>query len=344
LLQLLAIVNLIAAVQSAFLLVHFVLKKKGILTLNRLIALLCFCFTFVLANTFINLYAVAGLRLVLIQDIVNNTMWFIGPSLYLYATFNQIDITNKRLATHFLPYLILSLIDIFFQWEAYDQVIRFIAFMQMCTYLVSTILFCIRNHGKERGFFSWILPAIGTYLILVLINFILSVLLVFDIELINNSVLQSFTILLVIPIFYIAYKEMNSTGSFDVPSKKYGTTPIDEERANEILSSLKSKLEEEKGYQRQDLTLSKLSEEINIPSKYISQVVNQKLNMSFSDYLVQLRIAEVKDNLLNPEKGHLTISGIAEEAGFTSGSRFNYLFKKRTGYTPSAYIRAHNKE
>lgn len=336
-LQFLAIVNLIVAVQAIFLFLHFSLKKKGITQLNRILALLCLCFAFILGNTFVSLYGI-DTDSELLQDIANNVMWFIGPSLYLYVIYNQKNPSKTQLFSHTLPFLIPSVIDVFIPWPGYDAIIPFIAFVQMCLYLVISIRFCIIHYRVEKQFYSWVLPAIITFLILVVANFSLSVLRVMNIEIISSSLLQSFTALLVVPIFYIAYKEMNSTGTFDLPTKKYQTTPIAETKAIDILEKVKQRLEEQQMYLNKELTLAKFSSAIEIPSKYISQVINQQLGLSFSDYLTQLRIEDVKVNLLNPKKQHLTISGIAEEAGFASSSRFNHLFKKHTGLTPSEYL------
>jgi AraC-like DNA-binding protein len=66
-------------------------------------------------------------------------------------------------------------------------------------------------------------------------------------------------------------------------------------------------------------------------------VLNQYKLQSFFDYVNQLRIEEFKKQLLNPDKQHLSLLGLAFECGFNSKAAFNAVFKKQTGTTPSAY-------
>ena len=85
------------------------------------------------------------------------------------------------------------------------------------------------------------------------------------------------------------------------------------------------------------LSLSKLSNDTNIPSKYISQIVNDKLSQNFSDYINTFRVEESKIYLNDPEMDCLTIQEIYYKSGFNSKSTFNLVFKKHTGLTPLEY-------
>ena len=90
-------------------------------------------------------------------------------------------------------------------------------------------------------------------------------------------------------------------------------------------------------YLQRNLTLQLFSQQIGIKPKYISQAINQKKKMSFSDYIVQFRLSKVKEELIKPENKNLTIFGIAQECGFNSNSRFSFLFKKHTDLTPRQF-------
>jgi AraC-like DNA-binding protein len=85
------------------------------------------------------------------------------------------------------------------------------------------------------------------------------------------------------------------------------------------------------------LTLSQLAERVAIPSHHLSQLLNERLGLSFFDYVNRLRVEEVKRLLLDPKKDGQSILDLAFEAGFSSKSSFNSIFKRSTGYSPSAY-------
>ena len=130
---------------------------------------------------------------------------------------------------------------------------------------------------------------------------------------------------------------MNSQYDFGIRKRKYENTQLSEDKVTSYLKTINQVLVDEKLYKVQSLTLSELSKKSSISSKYISQVINQEMGISFSEYLLQLRINEAKINLLNTELKHLSIAGIGSESGFASSSRFNHQFKKITGMTPSEY-------
>jgi AraC-like DNA-binding protein len=63
--------------------------------------------------------------------------------------------------------------------------------------------------------------------------------------------------------------------------------------------------------------------------------------MSFSDYINQQRIEKVKKLLKSEDQKKYTLLAIAENAGFSSKSSFNAVFKKMTGLTPTQYKANH---
>lgn len=333
-LNFLSILNLIIAVQATFLSLHFLSKKRGERRLNFLVALLNFIFGIITFNTYLNLNQTYNQ---LFQDIANNLMWFIGPAIYLFISYHKYPVTQKRLIWHTVPFSLLAVMGLIIQIPLYQSIIPIIGLTQMLTYLILSISHGIKNYQKSRSFFHWILPVVISFLLLVLINFSLRLLETTGIKIWSDAVLQSFTSILAIPIFLIAYKEMNSTNDFGFLQKKYKTSKLSEETIRSYLNQINAAFSDDKLFLDPNLTLSKVSARLNIQSKYISQVINQELNMSFSDFVLQFRIEQVKKDLINPQKAHLTINGIAQEAGFASSSRFNQQFKKAEGITPGQF-------
>ena len=338
--QFLTILFVIIAAQSLFLSVHFIVKKGSNSILNRLMVIVTFSFFIMLTNTYLNLNGV-NFGLPVIQDIANNVMWFIGPALYLYVIYDG-TLSKLRIRVHLLPYLVPFLLDVFFTWPAYDNVIIFIAYTQILVYSSMTLWFCYKNYRQQKEYFAWVLPAIVSFFLMVILNFVLTIFTVFGKQLVSNSLQQSLVILFAAPIFYIAYKEMNSKNDFGLQSKKYKTTPLKQDQTKRYLTKIIDALEKDKSYRDVNLTLASFSKQLDIPSKYISQTINDAIGLSFPALINQYRIEDAKKALVDPTNRDYTILGIASDSGFKSGSRFNTLFKKHTGLTPSIYRKKHS--
>jgi AraC-like DNA-binding protein len=119
-------------------------------------------------------------------------------------------------------------------------------------------------------------------------------------------------------------------------------TPSQLELFQQIKEKLIHVMEEEKPYLDQDLTILKLSKDLNTNTKYLSYVINHEFNQNFINFINDFRIEEVKRNLL-VENQYLTIEALGQNAGFKSKSSFNAAFKKSTGMTPSNYMKLKQK-
>lgn len=86
---------------------------------------------------------------------------------------------------------------------------------------------------------------------------------------------------------------------------------------------------------KEPLSLEMLSKELNLNKYYISHIFRERMNVSYKDFINNLRI-EYACNLL--EKGS-NITDIAYASGFSSVRTFNRAFLKRLNMTPREYIR-----
>lgn len=105
-----------------------------------------------------------------------------------------------------------------------------------------------------------------------------------------------------------------------------------------FIQSLLKYMSEQKPYLQPEITLKGLSDELNISSEYLSEIINTDLNKNFFDFINYYRIEEFKNQCKNDKNKHLNIIGIAFNCGFNSKATFNRVFKKATGLTPSEYI------
>ncbi len=123
--------------------------------------------------------------------------------------------------------------------------------------------------------------------------------------------------------------------------KKYEKARLTSETAEKYLKRLLHYMESKKPYLDPDISLHKLSEDINIPHHYLSQVINARLDRNFYDFINFYRIGEAR-KILSDSKNHLPILGVAFEVGFNSKSAFNRAFKKNVNMTPSDFKKERN--
>lgn len=114
--------------------------------------------------------------------------------------------------------------------------------------------------------------------------------------------------------------------------------------ADSLAQKLNKLMKEEKFYTNPDLNLNDLAKRLNTSRNTLSQYLNLYLKTSYIDYINRLRVEEMKHLLLDEKKSYLTIQALAQEAGFTSKTTYNRLFKQFTGVTPSEFRRNNTTE
>ncbi|WP_310395614.1 helix-turn-helix domain-containing protein [Hymenobacter sp.] len=118
---------------------------------------------------------------------------------------------------------------------------------------------------------------------------------------------------------------------------KYGRSDFVHEQAATYRTQLRKLMEADHLYQQEGLTAKQVADGVGISTHHLSQLLNQVMETNFFDFVNHYRVAEVKREMRNPAKRHLTLLALALEAGFRSKAAFNAAFKKNTGSTPSAY-------
>lgn len=125
------------------------------------------------------------------------------------------------------------------------------------------------------------------------------------------------------------------------PNKKI-TIPTETEQV--ILAKLK-KFETSTKYTHKDMSLATLAAQLDVNTKYLSEVINKHYHDNFNTYINKLRINYIIEKLKNePEYLNYKISYLAEECGFSSHSSFATIFKSITGIAPTVFIDLIGKE
>jgi len=123
------------------------------------------------------------------------------------------------------------------------------------------------------------------------------------------------------------------------PKGKYLKSGLTDEKAEQFYIRLLSLMTEDKVYTNSELSLSELARMLDINPNYLSQIINEKENKSFYDFINSYRVEEFKRLISNPKNRQFTLMAIAYDCGFNSKSSFNRYFKKMTDLTPSQYVK-----
>jgi ligand-binding sensor domain-containing protein/AraC-like DNA-binding protein len=142
--------------------------------------------------------------------------------------------------------------------------------------------------------------------------------------------------ILVAAIFYL-YKKQRSKKNLAEEKKKYQGSQLDSRLADECAAKLTHLMEKEKVYRDMDISLQTLAEKISTTPHILSQVLNEKLNRSFPDYINSYRVEEARKIFESARGAEKKNSAVADEVGFNNLGVFYKAFKKFTGMTPNAY-------
>jgi AraC-like DNA-binding protein len=109
---------------------------------------------------------------------------------------------------------------------------------------------------------------------------------------------------------------------------------------NAQIGILKQYMAEKEPFLDPSLTIQELANQIDIPVRDLSVLINHQMDQHFFDFVNEYRIQKAMDILKDQSKSQLTVLEILYEVGFNSKSSFNTSFKKYTNLTPTAYRNA----
>lgn len=155
-------------------------------------------------------------------------------------------------------------------------------------------------------------------------------------------------LLLVALVYLIAIMQWRNPTFFTIPNLIAANTeatipakPEDEDGELDpglrvqLAKTIAEQVESDQLYLDSDLSLARLAAQTGINKHHVSEVLNRQLGKNFYEFINGYRIEFVRRRLAKaPEK---TVLEIALEAGFTSKSTFNAVFKQFTGQTPTQF-------
>jgi AraC-like DNA-binding protein len=118
----------------------------------------------------------------------------------------------------------------------------------------------------------------------------------------------------------------------------------DFENNNVVISRKLADYFSSKPFLQPGFTLSIITQETNIPYHQLTTYYNNYLGINFNDWKNNARIDHAMDLIKNGRAKNLTLESIAYSCGFLSRSNFVNSFRKKTGLTPSEFLRSIPKE
>lgn len=235
----------------------------------------------------------------------------------------------------------------------------------MLVYIIVCLIIVIRYQRKIKNNFSfiekisldsakYILYLFLVILVIAIATFLLGYFTHYNFNLSNNII----GFFVGITIYFIAFstwnkKSMSQEELVDLPSlsnnksesnyedsdktKGRNVFILNDEQLKDYSERLEKAMVDEKVYTENEISLTELSNKLDIQPYQLSELISRISGDSFFDFINKHRIEEIKVRLKDPKYNALSILGVAMDCGFNSKSSFNNAFKKFTGLTPSEY-------
>ena len=263
--------------------------------------------------------------------------FLIGPILFLYIQSWNKDSFSLTHILHFVPFLAAVLMAISYnvRWIGHLHVHPYIyATFQLSSLTIYGIVAYQVSASRFRSFIVTVT---------VIESIIAATLAVMVVYYGRFPDLRLVFVALTLLIYWISYKLISDQGYFISQqngknrSGKYAHSSLKPEESARIETMMTSLLIDKKLFTQSSLSIDGLASQIDTSRHHLSQVINEKLNRTYNEYINELRVEEARERLSDPASLKYTIAAIAHDAGFNSVSTFNEIFKKQYGTTPSQF-------
>ena len=281
---------------------------------------------------------------------VKNIDWFLFDNtlfvtfLFLFFRYYKSGKEKFRKCDYlfFIPniiYVVLEAIEIKSNQE--NLIIEICEVFTELTFVIylSIIFFAVVTNKRKVWVIYFVIPIIILF-VFSFVNDILIIMGFVNLPYFNDHYFNSYLLLVVAFLFYfIAFKLFNNANEIlpRTAISKYKNSKLNEELINKYKTDLIYSMEKDKLYLNGKLALQDVSEKLNIPRQYISEVLNVHMNTNFQDFINKYRVEEFIKRLKNDHSNQFTLLGIAVDVGFNSKSSFNAIFLKFKGLTPNQF-------
>ncbi|MCJ8009417.1 helix-turn-helix domain-containing protein [Lederbergia wuyishanensis] len=137
-------------------------------------------------------------------------------------------------------------------------------------------------------------------------------------------------------LFYLS--DINSLDEFEAKLSQFTNeicieiNKIKEKQANQLQLNILNYIKEH--FDQYDLSLENLAHEFNLSASYLSRFIKEETNITFSQYVWELRLEEVKKQLIQT---NMPVKNIINQVGYIDVPNFTRKFKGAVGITPGQY-------
>jgi len=293
----------------------------------------------------------------------------VGPLTYLYckSSIHKDSLSLKKNILHFIPFVI----SLYFFWPTLIKsgpeklaiysititegrvpepgYIIFIMSIISILYTIFSINLVRKYLGHIKNLRSNIDPSFHRWLLFLSTSLLFPIIAVMLISLtgtlsviISIIILSSFIVIVygtltLKPKFFYDLPDQILDSPDDQIKPKYYSSNLQDTQKEKYQSRIIDYMLSDKPFLDPEFTISQFSNQLNIPSNHVSQIINEKLNINFLDFVNKYRVEEAKTKLKDEKMNHYTIVTIAFDSGFNSKTAFYSAFKKHVGSTPSQY-------
>ncbi|MCL1664253.1 AraC family transcriptional regulator [Elizabethkingia ursingii] len=135
-----------------------------------------------------------------------------------------------------------------------------------------------------------------------------------------------------------SYVTLNLSAPEHIAAKEKSTQMMPTETEDALLEAL-YKFEKQQLYKDKNASLSYVASYMETNTKYLSYIIKKHRQKDFTSYINELRVDYIIEKLMtDPVYRQYKISVLADEAGFSSHSKFATIFKNITDVSPSHFI------
>lgn len=287
-------------------------------------------------------------------------LWqFLYPTtlfIFFYKASNNTSDVTQRLKIFYLPFVVLSIINIFLSlsttFQLYnlpDIVLNYTPAFYKTISLLSIIFpiymivlsykyTLVKKNSLSKKWLKYLLAFLS---LIILFGIVLESYRFIFLEKLPLTYLWTFSSIF---IYWLTYKGMYQ---FKLSNEQYEIREITKREKKKPINSVNSKsshfnklvflIEKDKIHHNPNLSRDSVAEQLEISNSYLSQIIKENTSVNFSDYINSHRIKDVKLMLKDSNFDKYSLLSIGLECGFNSKTSFYTNFKKETGLTPKEY-------